>query len=109
MTDQLCYTDDIPIQEQDAEASLDSIVEEQEGPEGKGKYRGRSGSALKHLPKLPGLTKKPKSKNSPTPPRHSLDMEPSVEMRMAGGDQINISFTDSPPADAPQTVHVSTV
>lgn len=101
--------DDIPIQEQESETRFDSIAEDQEWTE-KDKSRGRSGSALKHLPKLPGLSKKTKTKNSPTPPRHSLENEPAVELRMASGDQCSsYGLGDSPPSDSNQTVHVSTV
>lgn len=65
---------------------------------------------MKHLPKLPGLSKKAKIKNSPTPPRHSLENEPSVELRMASGDQCSsYGLVDSPPIDSNKTVHVSTV
>lgn len=104
----LC-ADDIPIQEQESETRFDSIAEDQEWTE-KDKSRARSGSALKHLPtKLVGLSKKAKMKNSPTPPRHSLENEPSVELRMAAGDQIGYGLGDSPPSDSIQTVHVSTV
>lgn len=104
-------TDDIPIQQQEGEpGSLDSIVEEQEGGEGKIKFRGRSGSALKHLPKLPGLSKKPKVKNSPTPPRHGSENEQGMELRMGGGDQHGLSAIDGlQQGEQPQIVHISTV
>ncbi|CAG9768585.1 unnamed protein product [Ceutorhynchus assimilis] len=54
--------DDIPIQvdQQQADATLDSITEEQEEND---KAKNKTVSALKHLPKLPGLTKKHKTKN----------------------------------------------
>ncbi|XP_050302223.1 hyccin [Anthonomus grandis grandis] len=55
--------DDIPIQDDQQnppEAPLDSITEEQEENE---KIKNKTVSALKHLPKLPGLTKKHKEKN----------------------------------------------
>lgn len=104
----LC-ADDIPIQEQEAESRFDSIAEEQEWTE-KEKSRGKAASALK-LPKLHGLSKKPKVKNSPTPPRHSLENDPSVELRMGAGDQISFmtGLGDPPPSDSNQAVHVSTV
>ncbi|KAG5897445.1 hypothetical protein JTB14_002706 [Gonioctena quinquepunctata] len=59
--------DDIPIQDPNqpsqSEAALDSITEEQEDVE-KAKTKGSS-SALKHLPKIPGIGKKHKAKNIP--------------------------------------------
>lgn len=105
--------DDIPIQaDENAEGGLGSITEEQEDTE---KGRTRSGSsALKHLPKLPGLSKKPKaSKTSPTPQRNSVGSE-NMEMHVAGGDREQVSlvsgaFSDAPPEDTPQPVHVSAV
>ncbi|XP_065163986.1 hyccin [Atheta coriaria] len=116
--------DDIPIQEDEGgagDASLDSIVEEggAEASDKKG-FRGRSGSALKHLPKLHGLGKKPKLKNSPTPPRHSLEDTPSIEIRMntqvsatAAGDQVSLVASNSNGSMQNElthnTVHVSTV
>lgn len=86
------FSDDIPIQaEESADATpLGSISEEQE------EKRTRSGSsALKHLPKLPGLGKKPKaSKSSPTPQRNSLEVELPIEMHMTGagggGEQVSL-------------------
>ncbi|XP_049822953.1 hyccin [Aethina tumida] len=91
--------DDIPIQdEQQADAPLDSITEEHEetntGPAEKKQQRG-SVSALKHLPKLPGLSKKHK-------PQKNIDQQ-QLEMLMAGGDQ-----SDTPTQDANHTVHVYT-
>ncbi|XP_017772458.1 PREDICTED: hyccin [Nicrophorus vespilloides] len=122
--------DDIPIQHQEdaggaGDASLDSIVEEggSDAPDKKG-FRGRSGSALKHLPKLSGLGKKPKLKSSPTPPRHSLEETPvtggnssigMMEMKMnAGtGDQVSLVASNSNGSMQNElslnTVHVSTV
>ncbi|GJQ69798.1 hypothetical protein Trydic_g22356 [Trypoxylus dichotomus] len=82
--------DDIPIQDNEGESSLNSIVEEGQENTEKVKFRGRSGSALKHLPKLSGLSKKPKTKNSPTPPRHSLESDPPIEMHLAAGDQVSL-------------------
>lgn len=91
--------DDIPILDQEegaaqaqqvgpgGDASLDSIVEEGgvNGPDQDKTRRSRSGSsALKHLPKLPGLGKKPKLKSSPTPPRHSLEDAAIVATSTAG-------------------------
>ncbi|KAI4465763.1 hyccin related [Holotrichia oblita] len=84
------YADDIPIQDNEGESNLNSIVEEGQENAEKVRFRGRSGSALKHLPKLSGLSKKPKTKNSPTPPRHSLESDPPIEMHMAGGDQVSL-------------------
>ncbi|KAL1514188.1 hypothetical protein ABEB36_003484 [Hypothenemus hampei] len=54
--------DDIPIQdaEQQNDPPLDSITEEQDEIE---KTKNKAVSALKHLPKLPGLTKKHKDKS----------------------------------------------
>lgn len=88
------FVDDIPIQaeESTSEATpLGSISEEQEAEKG----RTRSGSsALKHLPKLPGLGKKPKvtkNSNSPTPQRNSMEIEQSIEMHLTGGgDQVSL-------------------
>ncbi|KRT81988.1 hypothetical protein AMK59_5248 [Oryctes borbonicus] len=82
--------DDIPIQDNEGESSLNSIVEEGQESAEKVKFRGRSGSALKHLPKLSALSKKPKTKNSPTPPRHSLESDPPMEMHLAAGDQVSL-------------------
>ncbi|XP_044268076.1 hyccin isoform X2 [Tribolium madens] len=88
--------DDIPIQdEHQTEAPLDSITEEQEEAD-KSKPRG-SVSALKHLPKLPGLGKKHKAKNP-----QSGDQ---VEMQNAGGE----SAAESPSTDFNHAVHVSAV
>ncbi|XP_018331354.1 hyccin [Agrilus planipennis] len=109
--------DDIPIQTEESEAPLSSITEEQEDTE---KNRTRSGSALKHLPKLPGLSKKPKHQNkgSPTPQRHSAEPEPTtdnIEMRIAAGagDQVSLvsgAFSDTSGGDeTPHAVHVSAV
>ncbi|KAB0798547.1 hypothetical protein PPYR_09540 [Photinus pyralis] len=100
--------DDIPIQaDESAEGVLSSITEEQEDNE---KTRTRSGSsALKHLPKLPGLNKKPKViKNSPTPQRNSLGSE-SIEMHYGSGDRVSVAFTDGTSDDVPQPLHVSAV
>lgn len=89
--------DDIPIQADEAgELTLGSITEEHEDSE---KSRTRSGSsALKHLPKLPGLGKKPKAnKNSPISQRNSLEVEPPFEMHLASGDQVSLvsgAFSD---------------
>ncbi|KAF5288965.1 hypothetical protein FQA39_LY03844 [Lamprigera yunnana] len=105
--------DDIPIQaDENAEGILGSISEEQEDNE---KSRTRSGSsALKHLPKLPGLNKKSKAiKNSPTPQRNSVGSE-SIEMHFAGGDRdalrlVSGAFSDASADEVPQPVHVSAV
>lgn len=101
------YTDDIPIQDDQQPASevpLDSITEEQEETE-KGKSRG-SVSALKHLPKLPGLSKKHKIKQQQ---QHQAggDQQTALEMNTnaSTGDQMN----DSPSNDSNHTVHVSAV
>lgn len=92
--------DDIPIQD-DVEA-LDSITEEQEDTE-KSKTKGSSVSALKHLPKLPGLSKKHKTKNSP-----AVEQPQQLEMIPASGDQVN-SVVESPPTETQHAVHVSAV
>lgn len=104
--------DDIPIQADENPEGLGSITEEQEENE---KTRTRSGSsALKHLPKLPGLNKKPKViKSSPTPQRNSLGSE-NIEMHFGGGDRESLSlvsgpFSDGTSDDVPQPVHVSAV
>ncbi|EFA04775.2 hyccin isoform X2 [Tribolium castaneum] len=89
--------DDIPIQdEHQTEVPLDSITEEQEEAD-KSKPRG-SVSALKHLPKLPGLGKKHKVKNPPSG-------GDQVEMQNAGGE----STAESPSTDFNHAVHVSAV
>ncbi|XP_060517006.1 hyccin [Cylas formicarius] len=89
--------DDIPIQDnqqqQQQEVPLDSITEEQEDID-KGKSKG---SALKHLPKLPGLSKKHK-KSVP-------QGEQPVELT-----SINDGLTDLPGNDTNyHSVHVSAV
>lgn len=91
--------DDIPIQdEHQTEAPLDSITEEQEEAD-KSKSRG-SVSALKHLPKLPGLGKKHKAKNT-----QSQEQPQTVELQQnLGGDQ----SLESPSPDY-NHVHVSAV
>lgn len=92
--------DDIPIQDvnqqpQQVDVPLDSISEEQEDPD-KGKSRGSAG-ARKHLPKLPGLSKKHKVKNNP---------QGEQQLEMAGsGDQ----SAEIIPNDANHAVHVSAV
>lgn len=90
--------DDIPIQ--DEVEALDSITEEQEEAE-KGKTKSGSVSALKHLPKLPGLSKKHKTKSNPP-------SEQQVEMMMTGSGEISLNM-ESPPADMQHPVHVSAV
>lgn len=92
--------DDIPIQDvnqqaQQADVPLDSISEEQEDPD-KGKSRSSVG-ARKHLPKLPGLSKKHKVKNNPQGEQQQMEMA-------GGGDQSNeIILNDN------HAVHVSAV
>lgn len=86
--------DDIPIQDVNQpipnETPLDSITEEQEDVD-KTKTKG-SVSALKHLPKLPGLGKKHKTKNL---------QEQAVEL--SGSNESN------EPLDSSHTIHVSAV
>ncbi|CAH1115681.1 unnamed protein product [Psylliodes chrysocephalus] len=92
--------DDIPIQDPNqplsGEAALDSITEEQEDTE---KTKSRSSvSALKHLPKIPGIGKKHKTKNNPQGD-HMMDMSGS-------SDAANESLTND---SNHTTVHVSAV
>lgn len=104
--------DDIPIQDdqhnqQQNDAGLDSITEEQEETD-KGKKTSASVSALKHLPKLPGLSKKHKTKNNPSSQQQQLQQNNSsadLELTTGGGDIQN----DSPSTDSNHTVHVSAV
>lgn len=95
--DQFISLDDIPIQDVNqpapTETPLDSITEEQEDPD---KTKTKAVSALKHLPKLPGLTKKHKSK-----PNAQGDQQ--IEM------QINNSEVDSLTNDINHAVHISAV
>ncbi|CAG9859574.1 unnamed protein product [Phyllotreta striolata] len=91
--------DDIPIQDPNqpmaAEAALDSITEEQEDME---KVKTKSSvSALKHLPKIPGIGKKHKAKNNP-------QGDHTTEMAAIGAEMANDVLTDSN-----HTVHVSAV
>ncbi|XP_063901568.1 hyccin [Zophobas morio] len=89
--------DDIPIQdEHQTEVPLDSITEEQEEAD-KSKSRG-SVSALKHLPKLPGLGKKHKTKNP-------QGQDQQVELQNIAGEPP----VESPPTDFNHAVHVSAV
>lgn len=89
--------DDIPIQDVNQTAQtdtpLDSITEEQEDPD---KTKSKSVSALKHLPKLPGLTKKHKLKTN-------LQADQPIEM------QVNNSEVDSLVTDLNHAVHISAV
>lgn len=85
------YVDDIPIQDE-VEPTLDSITEEQHEEAEKGKIKCTSVGALKHLQKLPGLSKKHKMKNTP--------QSSEVEMGNAGGDPVG----ESPPGDSHTTV-----
>lgn len=88
--------DDIPIQDdQPQDVPLDSITEEQEEVE-KGKSRG-SVSALKHLPKLPGLSKKHKTK---------VSQQPDIEMSGSGDSSADHQSSNDTNF---QTVHVSAV
>ncbi|XP_023012705.2 PI4KA lipid kinase complex subunit hyccin isoform X1 [Leptinotarsa decemlineata] len=93
--------DDIPIQDLNqplqSEATLDSITEEQEDVE-KAKTKGSSG-ALKHLPKIPGIGKKHKVKNS-------SQLGESQQIELTGsGDTLNESLVN----DVNHSVHVSAV
>ncbi|XP_068903696.1 hyccin isoform X3 [Tenebrio molitor] len=89
--------DDIPIQdEHQTEVPLDSITEEQEEAD-KTKSRG-SVSALKHLPKLPGLGKKHKIKIQ--------QGQDQVEMMQNASGEPTV---ESPPTDFNHAVHVSAV
>lgn len=74
------------------EPTLDSITEEHEEIE-KGKTKSTPVGALKHLQKLPGLSKKHKMKNNPPN---------EIEMGNAGGDQVG----ESPPGDGHSAVSV---
>lgn len=86
----LC-TDDIPIQDE-VEPALDSITEEQPEEAEKGKTKMTPVGALKHLQKLPGLSKKHKTKAAP---------QSDLEMGSAG-DQIG----ESPSGDSHSAVSV---
>jgi hypothetical protein len=93
----IMYADDIPIQdEHQTEVPLDSITEEQEEAD-KTKSRG-SVSALKHLPKLPGLGKKHKIKIQ--------QGQDQVEMMQNASGEPTV---ESPPTDFNHAVHVSAV
>lgn len=84
--------DDIPIQDE-VEPALDSITEEHEETE-KGKTKSTPVGALKHLQKLPGLSKKHHHKTKNNPPNE-------IEMGGAGsGDQVG----ESPPGDSTVSV-----
>lgn len=75
-----------------AEPTLDSITEEQPEETEKGKTKITPAGALKHLQKLPGLSKKHKIKNNPP-----------NEMEMGStGDQIG----ESPSTDSHSTISV---
>lgn len=90
----MCCADDIPIQD-DVEPTLDSITEEQTEETEKGKTKSTPVGALKHLQKLPGLSKKHKAKTNPSSEAQH------IEMTNAGGDQ-----GESPPGDAHSNVSV---
>lgn len=94
---QFISLDDIPIQDinqaAQTETPLDSITEEQEDPD---KTKTKAVSALKHLPKLPGLTKKHKTKNHP-------QGDQQLEL------QINNSEVDTLGNDMNHAVHISAV
>lgn len=78
------------------EPILDSITEEQHEETEKGKSKMTPVGALKHLQKLPGLSKKHKTKNNP--------QQSEIEMGNAGGggDQVG----ESPPGDGHSAVSV---
>lgn len=90
----LCCADDIPIQDE-VETTLDSITEEQEEAE-KGKTKSTPVGALKHLQKLPGLSKKHKTKSNPS-------NEPQQIELANAGDQGNV-VVESPPGDTAVSV-----
>lgn len=74
---------------------MDSITEEQEDHD---KMKTKAVSALKHLPKLPGLTKKHKTKNNPQQGDQQLEL------------QINNSeIMDSSVNEVNHPVHISAV
>lgn len=75
------------------ENTLDSITEEQHEETEKGKTKTTSVGALKHLQKLPGLSKKHKTKNNP---------QSEVEMGSAAGDLVG----ESPSGDSHSAVSV---
>lgn len=91
--------DDIPIQDdqQQPEVPLDSITEEQEETD---KTKSKHVSALKHLPKLPGLTKKHKEKN-----KNILHADQSVELSSTVDGIVENSHNDT----HFNSVHVSAV
>lgn len=76
----LSILDDIPIQDDQqiqTDVPLDSITEEQEDND---KIKNKTVSALKHLPKLPGLTKKHKDKTKNVPQGDQLlELNSSVD------------------------------
>lgn len=90
--------DDIPIQDVNQSAQtdtpLDSITEEQDDPD---KMKTKAVSALKHLPKLPGLTKKHKTKNNP-------QGDPPLELQVN-----NSEMNDSLANEINHAVHISAV
>lgn len=81
--------DDIPIQDE-VEPTLDSITEEQPEETEKGKSKHTPVGALKHLQKLPGLSKKHKTKNNPPN---------EIEMGSGGGGGGGDPVGESPPGD----------
>ncbi|XP_066254888.1 hyccin [Euwallacea similis] len=93
--------DDIPIQDdqqQQDNLPLDSISEEQEEND---KTKSKAVSALKHLPKLSGLTKKHKDKA-----KHSVQADQGVEMNSTIDGLTDSSNTD---VGYNSAVHVSAV
>lgn len=92
------YADDIPIQDE-VEPTLDSITEEQHEETGeKGKTKMTPVGALKHLQKLPGLSKKHKTKNNP--------QQSEIEMGNPGGGGGGDQVGESPPGDGHSAVSV---
>lgn len=96
--EQFISLDDIPIQDvnqaNQTETPLDSITEEQEDAD---KTKTKAVSALKHLPKLPGLSKKHKTKNNPQQGDQQLEL------------QINSEINDSLANEVNHAVHISAV
>lgn len=97
------FPDDIPIQDdqqqQNENAPLDSITEEQEDND---KTKSKAVSALKHLPKhLSGLAKKHKDKS-----KHAIQGDQSVEMNSTLDGIMDINTNNDIGHNA---VHVSAV